>query len=59
MDKFPVIIISPGLATHRNAYTLFAKELASKGYIVFSMSHKEEIKNPHFDRDENWVFRYE
>lgn len=59
MNKFPVVLISHGIAGHCNAYTLFAKELASKGYIVFSMEHKEEIKSPFIDRDENWSFRYE
>lgn len=53
MDKFPVVIISHSLAAHCNAYTLFAKELASKGYIVFSMEHIEEIKNPYMDREQN------
>ncbi|EAR87054.1 plasma platelet-activating factor acetylhydrolase (macronuclear) [Tetrahymena thermophila SB210] len=57
MKKFPVVIISHGLAAHCNAYTLFAKELASKGYIVFSMEHIEEIKNPYVDRQQNWEFR--
>jgi predicted dienelactone hydrolase len=51
MDKFPVVIISHGLAAHCNAYTLFAKELASNGFIVISMDHDEEIKNPYIDRE--------
>lgn len=57
LDKYPVVIISHGLAAHCNAYTLFAKELASNGYIVFSLDHDEEIKNPYVDREENRLFR--
>lgn len=44
--KFPVILISHGMACNRNLYTTFAREWASNGYIVFSVDHDENIELP-------------
>ncbi|EGR31476.1 hypothetical protein IMG5_108686 [Ichthyophthirius multifiliis] len=41
--KFKVIIFSHGLAGHRQSYSIFTNDLASKGYIVFSPDHYEDI----------------
>ena len=57
LDKIPLLIISPGLASHCNGYSIFAKELASKGFLVMVLEHHEEIKNPYFDNELNLQFR--
>ena len=44
--KFPVILVSHGMACNRNLYTTFAREWASNGYIVFSVDHDEDINLP-------------
>jgi len=44
--KFPVILVSHGMACNRNLYTTFAREWASNGYIVFSVDHEESIDLP-------------
>ncbi len=38
-DKYPVVIISHGWRGVRNLHQDFAEELASRGYIVFSIDH--------------------
>lgn len=42
-DNYPVIIFSHGLGGNRHAYSVFIKELASQGNIVFCTEHKEKI----------------
>ncbi|EAR90798.1 platelet-activating factor acetylhydrolase (macronuclear) [Tetrahymena thermophila SB210] len=42
-DSYRVIIFSHGLAAHRQSYTCFLNDLASKGYIIFSLEHYEQI----------------
>lgn len=42
-EKYPVIIFSHGLGGNRHAYSVFVKELASQGNIVFCTEHKEKI----------------
>ena len=37
--QFPVVIISHGWSGSRNLHTDFAEELASQGYVVFSIDH--------------------
>ena len=37
--KFPVVIFSHGLAGFRSMYSLICSELASQGYVVFSIEH--------------------
>jgi len=44
--KFPVVLLSHGMACNRNLYTTFAREWASNGYIVFSVDHEEAIDLP-------------
>jgi hypothetical protein len=44
--KFPVIIYSHGLSTHRNGHATLLKEWASHGYIVFALLHEEDVELP-------------
>jgi len=41
--KFPVIVFSHGLSANIHIYSLFLKEWASHGFVVFSIDHEEEI----------------
>jgi len=43
---FPVIIFSHGLATCRNDYSFYLKELASRGYILVSADHSDIVYPP-------------
>ncbi len=43
---FPVIIFSHGMATCRNDYSFYLKELASRGYIVISADHSDIVYPP-------------
>lgn len=38
-----VVIVSHGLSSHLNGHSILCKELASQGYVVFSMQHYEPI----------------
>ncbi|CAD8120459.1 unnamed protein product [Paramecium sonneborni] len=38
-----VVIVSHGFTQHRNAYTFLCQELASEGYVVFSLQHTEMV----------------
>ena len=40
--KYKTIIFIHGLSSHRNAYAIFFRELASMGYIVFTIGISEE-----------------
>jgi len=40
---FPVIIFSHGMATGRNDYSFYLKELASRGYIIISPDHSDIV----------------
>lgn len=42
-EKLPVILFSHGIACSKNLYTIFTKEWASRGYLVFCVDHDEEI----------------
>jgi len=42
-NKFPIMVLSHGIACSKNLYTVFTKEWASQGYIVFCIDHDEEI----------------
>jgi len=44
--KFPVVLLSHGMACNRNLYTTFAREWASNGYIIFSVDHEETVDLP-------------
>jgi predicted dienelactone hydrolase len=37
--KWPVLLFSPGLSVARQSYSALAAELASRGYVVITMSH--------------------
>jgi predicted dienelactone hydrolase len=39
IEKFPVIVFSPGLGASRIGYGYFARHLASHGYLVVVLSH--------------------
>ena len=43
-SKFVPIIFSPGIAGHRAGYSNFCTEYASRGHIVVSLNHVEEVK---------------
>ncbi|CAD8124555.1 unnamed protein product [Paramecium sonneborni] len=42
-NELDVIIFSHGFSQHRNAYTALCQQLASEGYIVFSLQHYELV----------------
>ena len=42
-EKLPVILFSHGIACSKNLYTIFTKEWASRGYLVFCVDHDEDI----------------
>ncbi|CAD8176935.1 unnamed protein product [Paramecium pentaurelia] len=41
--ELDVIIFSHGFSQHRNAYTTLCQQLASEGYVVFSLQHYELV----------------
>ena len=41
--KFNIIIFSHGLGGHMHSSSILCKELASFGYLVFSIQHNEPI----------------
>ena len=43
-EQFVPVIFSHGLALHRNSNSILCTELASRGHIVFSIDHIEDIK---------------
>ncbi|OFY68598.1 MAG: hypothetical protein A2V64_11000 [Bacteroidetes bacterium RBG_13_43_22] len=43
-NKYPVLIFSHGLGEHYSQNTILMEELASHGYIVFSIAHHYECK---------------
>jgi len=44
-EKAPskVVIFVPGLSANRNLYTVFTSNLASRGYVVFTTDHIEQV----------------
>lgn len=40
--KVPLVLFSHGISSHKNYSASFCKDLASKGCIVISLSHKDE-----------------
>lgn len=43
LTTFDILLFSPGLGGNRHAYSVFLKEMASQGYVVFSLDHIEKI----------------
>ncbi|KAI7530827.1 PAF acetylhydrolase [Hortaea werneckii] len=41
LPMFPVIVFSHGMASSRTGYTQYAAELASRGYIVAAIEHRD------------------
>ena len=51
------MMMFPGLAMPKNGYSIISKELASYGFIVFTIEFEEIIRNPSLCREENLKFR--
>ncbi len=59
IKKFPVVLLSHGMACNRNLYTTFAREWASNGYIIFSVDHQETVDLPSgFTMKEYYGYRF-
>ena len=41
LPRFPVVVFSHGMASSRSCYTQFCGELASRGYIVAAIEHRD------------------
>lgn len=41
LPKFPVLVFSHGMASSRTSYTQFCGEMASRGYIVAAIEHRD------------------
>lgn len=41
LPTFPIIVFSHGMASSRTGYTQYASELASRGYIVAAIEHRD------------------
>jgi hypothetical protein len=58
-DKYtyPIIIISHGLASHCDGYSVISRYLAQQGYIVLCPEHSEFIRNIYPTYEENRIYR--
>lgn len=54
---YPIIVLSPGLASHCDGYSVYARHLAQLGYIVLCPEHVEHIRNILASDAENRIFR--
>ena len=43
-NRFTPIVVSPATGLHRNAYSSYCSEFASRGHIVISLNHDEDIR---------------
>ena len=57
-SKFVPIIFSPGLGSHRSAYSNFCTEFASRGHIVVSLNHIEDIKETFIEKGTELKTKY-
>lgn len=55
--KFSIIVLSHGLASHCDGYSVIARFLAQQGYIVFVPEHIENIRNIYLTNEENRDYR--
>ncbi|KAG8932093.1 hypothetical protein FRC01_000278 [Tulasnella sp. 417] len=62
VGKWPLIVFSHGLAGTRNTYSQFCSNLASEGYVVLSLEHRDRSGPAFIDPksgDEQHYFRIE
>ncbi|CAD8170126.1 unnamed protein product [Paramecium octaurelia] len=57
LAKFSVIVLSHGLASHCDGYSVVARYLAQQGHIVFVPEHIENIRNIYLTNEENREYR--
>jgi len=55
--RFQVIVLSHGLASHCDGYSVVARYLAQQGHIVFVPEHIENIRNIYESDELNRIYR--
>ncbi|PVU96825.1 hypothetical protein BB561_000930 [Smittium simulii] len=57
--KFPVAIFSHGLAGNRSTYSAICRELASHGFIIIAIEHRDGSASATYLKDQNKVLNFQ